>query len=72
MRAGIESTLSQGVRAFGLRRSRYFGLVKTHFQNLAIATAINFERIAAWFDGHVPEKTRVSVFTRIMQPLLAL
>jgi transposase len=29
-RAGIEGTLSQGVRAFGLRRSRYVGLSKTH------------------------------------------
>jgi transposase len=28
-RAGIEGTLSQGVRAFGLRRTRYWGLAKT-------------------------------------------
>jgi transposase len=28
-RAGIEGTISQGVRAFGLRRSRYRGLAKT-------------------------------------------
>src|SRR3712207_6860995 len=28
-RAGIEGTLSQGVRAFGLRRSRYRGLART-------------------------------------------
>src|SRR5262249_19737149 len=28
-RAGIEGTLSQGVRAFGLRRARYRGLQKT-------------------------------------------
>ncbi len=26
VRAGIEGTLSQGVRAFGMRRSRYIGL----------------------------------------------
>jgi transposase len=25
VRAGIEGTLSQGVRAFGMRRSRYVG-----------------------------------------------
>jgi Transposase DDE domain len=29
-RAGVEGTLSQGVRAFGLRRSRYRSLEKTH------------------------------------------
>ena len=28
IRAGIEGTLSQGVRAFGMRRSRYIGLAK--------------------------------------------
>ena len=28
-RAGVEGTLSQGVRAFGLRRTRYGGLAKT-------------------------------------------
>src|SRR4029450_12258724 len=40
-RAGIEGTLSQGVRAFGLRRSRYWGLAKTHLQHVATAAAIN-------------------------------
>jgi transposase len=29
-RAGIEGTVSQGVRAFGLRQARYRGLKKTH------------------------------------------
>ena len=28
-RAGVEGTLSQGVRAFGLRRTRYWGVAKT-------------------------------------------
>jgi transposase len=31
-RAGIEGMLSQGVRGFGLRRRRYLGLTKTHWQ----------------------------------------
>jgi transposase len=30
LRAGVESTLSQGVRRFDLRRSRYIGLARTH------------------------------------------
>ncbi|MEV7395495.1 transposase, partial [Streptomyces sp. NPDC091215] len=33
-RAGIEGTISQGSRAFGLRRSRYRGWAKTHLQHL--------------------------------------
>lgn len=36
-RAGVEGTISQGTRAFNLRRSRYWGLAKTHLQHLAIA-----------------------------------
>src|SRR5437764_5574378 len=30
-RSGREGTISQGVRAFGMRRSRYRGMRKTHF-----------------------------------------
>jgi len=29
LRAGVEGTLSQGTRAFGLRRARYVGQAKT-------------------------------------------
>ena len=35
LRAGVEGTLSQAVRAFGLRRSRYRGLPKTRVQPCA-------------------------------------
>jgi transposase len=45
IRAGVEGTLSQGVRAFGMRRSRYIGLAKTGLQQVCIATAINVSRI---------------------------
>src|SRR4051812_36281212 len=38
-RAGIEGTLSRGVRAFGLRRGRYRGLARTHLQHVATAAA---------------------------------
>lgn len=64
-RSGIEGTLSQGVRAFGLRRSRYFGLAKTHFQHEAIAAAVNITRLAAWFDHKPRVTTRVSRFARL-------
>lgn len=64
-RSGIEGTLSQGVRAFGLRRSRYVGRPKTHFQNLAIATAINAARLTDWFNQKPRSETRVSRFARL-------
>jgi transposase len=61
-RAGIEGTISQGVRAFGLRRSRYRGLAKTHLQHVATAAAINVERLAAWFRAAPRAATRTSRF----------
>jgi IS5 family transposase len=47
-RAGVEGTISQGVRAFGLRRSRYRGLAKTHLQHVATAAAIDLVRLGDW------------------------
>ena len=70
-RAGIEGTISQGVRAFGMRRTRYIGRAKTHLQHLATATAINLERVADWFAGAALEKTRRSAFARAMMPVAA-
>ena len=61
-RAGIEGTISQGVRAFGLRRSRYRGLAKTHLQHVATAAAVNLERLAAWFRAAPHAATRTSRF----------
>jgi len=61
-RAGIEGTLSQGVRAFGLRRTRYRGLPKTPMQHVAIAAAINVDRIVAWLDERPRATTRTSRF----------
>jgi transposase len=59
-RAGVEGTLSQGVRAFEMRRTRYRGLDKTHLQHVAIAAAINVDRVVAWFAGRPRAKTRTS------------
>ena len=64
-RAGVEGALSQGVRAFGLRQSRYRGLAKTHLQHLATAAAMNLERLWAWFDERPRAKTRTSRFARL-------
>jgi transposase len=64
-RAGIEGTISQGVRAFGLRRSRYRGLAKTHLQHVATAAAVNLGRLGAWFDAIPRGATRTSRFTAL-------
>jgi transposase len=42
----MEGTVSQGVRAFGLRQARYRGLGRTHLQEVATAAAINVSRLA--------------------------
>jgi transposase len=64
-REGIEATISQGVRAFGMRRSRYIGLEKTHLQHVGIAAAINLDRAVAWLEGDFPAPTRISAFQRL-------
>ena len=65
-RQGIESTLSQAVRAFGLRRARYRGLAKTGLQHVATAAAINMDRMAAWFGGRPIAPTRTSRFAALV------
>lgn len=64
-RAGIEGTLSQGVRAFGLRRARYRGRAKTHLQDVATAAAINIARLDSWLNDIPPAATRRSRFARL-------
>jgi len=64
-RAGIEGTISQGVRAFGLRRGRYRGLAKTRLQHVATAAAINVERLTAWFRAVPRAATRTSRFAAL-------
>lgn len=65
-RAGIEGTISQGVRSFGLRRARYWGEAKAHLQHVATAAAMNLSRISDWL-GSIPRaKTRKSRFARLV------
>jgi transposase len=70
-RAGVEGTMSQGVRAFGLRRSRYVGFAKTQLQHRMTGAAINLVRIGAWFAEVPRESTRRSAFARVMAPAAA-
>jgi len=64
-RSGIEGTLSQGVRAFDLRTSRYMGSTKTHLQHILIATAINVTRLFSWCMGDTPGQPRISSFAAL-------
>jgi transposase len=65
-RAGIEGTLSQGVRAFGLRSARYLGLAKVRLQHVLTAIAVNLVRLVAWLGGVPHATTRTSRFAALM------
>jgi transposase len=67
IRAGIEGTLSQGTRAFGLRRCRYRGAPKAHLQQVVTACAINLVRITAWIQGDFPVASRPAPFARLQE-----
>jgi transposase len=69
-RAGIEGTISQGVRSFGLRKARYIGSAKTHLQHLLTAAAINLVRVDNWLSGVPLAKNRISRF-KSLQPKAA-
>jgi transposase len=60
VRAGVEGTISQGVRVFGMRRSRYIGLAKTGLQQACAAAAMNVLRATQWLAGMPRAKTRVT------------
>ncbi len=64
-RAGIEGTLSQGVRVCGLRAARYRGLAKTHLQHVATAAGLNVLRLGAWWQHVPPARTRRSRFATL-------
>lgn len=64
-RSGIEGTLSQGVRAFDLRRARYIGLNKVHLQHIATAAALNLARVFSWLSNIPIAKTRISNFASL-------
>ena len=64
LRSGIEGTLSQGIRGFGLRQCRYIGLAKSHLQHILTATAMNLMRVFNWLENIPLTKTRTSSFSR--------
>lgn len=64
-RAGVEGTISQGVRRLDLRHCRYRGATKSHLQHIATAAAMNILRLEDWLGGVEPAKTRISHFARL-------
>ena len=64
-RAGIEGTLSQGVRRCDLRQARYCGLAKTRLQHILIAAALTLVRVVAWWRGDPQATTRQSAFAAL-------
>jgi len=64
-RAGVEGTISQAVRAFGLRQARYVGLAKTHLQEIGTAVALDLCRWVEWHRQKPRAKTRTSRFAAL-------
>lgn len=64
-RAGVEGTISQATWVLGMRRSRYWGLEKTHLQNVFIAAAINLTRVINWLFEKPLAQTRHSRFAAL-------
>ena len=65
-RAGIEGAISEGVRAHGLRRSRYAGTARTHVRHLASAAAMTVARLSDWVMDRARAGTRASADQRLM------
>ena len=64
-RAGIEGTLSQGMRVCDLRDARYRGLAKTRLQHILIAVAVSLLRVVAWLQERPRARTRISAFAAL-------
>jgi transposase len=65
-RAGVEGTLSRGVRTCRLRRTRYVGQARVHLGHILTAVGLNFLRLGEWFAEIPPAETRRSPFARFM------
>jgi transposase len=65
-RAGIEGTISRGVRRSRLRRTRYLGQARVQLGHILPAVGLNFVRLGAWFVGVPRAETRTSPFARLL------
>lgn len=65
-RAGIEGTVSVGVRRHDLRSCRYRGREKVRLQHLLTAAAMNLMRVADWLRVPTEVRARHGAFTRLL------
>jgi len=65
-RAGIEATLSHLVNVHEARRTPYRGGDKTELHSLALASAINLQRVVAWQAGIRPQRQRRSCLRSLL------
>jgi transposase len=65
-RAGIEGTVSRGIRTCELRQTRYVGMARTHLGHVLTAVALNFLRLAEWVAEVPRPKTRISPYIGLM------
>ncbi len=65
VRAGVESLMSQGMRAFELRKARDIGCARTQLQHILIAVAITIVRLVAWWRAAQQTPPRTSAFARL-------
>jgi transposase len=64
-RAGIEGSISQGVRTCDLRRVRYIGHAWVHLQHVLTAVALNMVRLANWLAGRPRIRTKSTPFVAL-------
>jgi len=64
-RAGIEGTISQGVRRCDLRRARYIGYAGVHLQHVLTAVALNVVRLDNWFAKRPRIRTKPTPFVAL-------
>ncbi len=65
-RAGVEGTISQGLRLSDLRRARSIGLAKTRLQHVLTAAALNVIRVAHCLAGEPLAQTRQAPFLTLL------
>jgi transposase len=65
-RAGIEGTISRGVRSTRLRRTRYIGLARVCLGHILTAVGLNVLRLGEWLLESARANTRLTPFARLM------
>jgi transposase len=66
MPAGIEGTISRGIRGMRLRRTRSIGLARVRLGHILTAVGLNALRLGEWFLETARAKTRITPFARLM------